>query len=364
LGFCALGVKAPLTVEQIKNDPDLVADDATSFDEEIARTSDRKQRTGLILDRINPETEGGEPVRRLLMFLFPRLKDDQISRRYDRAYNPMSISRMRPLLTTLRLGLTPGFYSRREITDLFSKEPPDISAFLRDSHEHDRLSFFLLKLGDLSSELGHLNQRKFWRGVSKFLRKPNQEYIPSYSPMYGVIQKFSVIFLCLDRQEAHDLYHDLLSRGDVELTSSLMRSHIFHHGLFGQRQSDRDSIFLDASEAEALATATCAKYRNQHLSGRFLWGLWEWNSVYTMLDTGAWDEDCRARLKYFLVEPEAVDALTLMLFGGAFFTGRDTLSKMIDLDYYLARVDQRLSEGNLDASVRAALEKAKDPPFG
>ena len=36
---------------------------------------------------------------------------------------------------------------------------------------------------------------------------------------------------------------------------------------------------------------------------------------------------------------------------------------MINLDYYLERVDKRLSEGNLDASVRVALEKAKDPPF-
>jgi energy-coupling factor transporter ATP-binding protein EcfA2 len=363
-GFCALGVKAPLTVEQIKNDPDLVADDPTSFDEAIARTSDPKQRISQILDRINPETEGGEPARRLLMFLFPRLKDDQISRRYDRDYNPMSISRMRPLLTTLRLGLTPGFYSRTEITDLFSKEPPDISTFLRESHEQGRLGFFLLKLGDLRHELSGLYQHEFWRGVSEFLRKPDQEYIASYSSMREFAQEFGIIFLNLSRQEAHDVYLELVAQRDVELTSVLMRSHIFHHGLFGHRQSGRDRIFLDHSETEALAIEISAKYRNQHLSGRFLWGLWEWNSVYTMLDTGAWDEECGARLKEFLAEPRAVDALTLMLFGGAFFTGRDTLSKMINLDYYLERVDKRLSEGNLDASVRVALEKAKDPPFG
>ena len=42
LGFCALLVKAPLTVEQIKRDPDAVVDDPTSVEEFVARASDRQ----------------------------------------------------------------------------------------------------------------------------------------------------------------------------------------------------------------------------------------------------------------------------------------------------------------------------------
>jgi hypothetical protein len=340
-----------------------VADDPTSFNEAIARASDPKQRTTLILDKINPENEGGEPLRRLLVFLFPRLTDDPISRRYDRNYNPMSISRMRPLLTTLRLGLTPGFHSREEIAGLFSKETTAILGFLCESHEQDRLGFFILKLGDLRRELSGLNQREFWHGVSRFLKKQDQEYISAYSPMREYVQEFAAIFLTLAEREAHDVYLDLLGRGDIELTSSLMRSHIFHHGLFGHNRSDRDHIFLEPSEAEAIAVEVATKHREQHLSGRFLWGLWEWNSVYTMLDTGAWDEQCRSRLTEFLVDTRAVDALSLMLFGSAFFTGRQTVSRMVDLDYYLERIDHRLNEADLEPSVRVALEKAKNPPF-
>jgi hypothetical protein len=68
--------------------------------------------------------------------------------------------------------------------------------------------------------------------------------------------------------------------------------------------------------------------------------------------------------KEFMGNPKAVDALTLMLFGGAFFTARETISKMVDVDYYLECVNTRLAESHLHESVRVALEKAKNPPFG
>jgi hypothetical protein len=234
---------------------------------------------------------------------------------------------------------------------------------LQASREQDRLGFFILKLGDLRHELRDLDQKKFWHGVRQFLKKPDEGYISSYSPMRDFAQEFSVIFPSLARQEAHELYLDLLAQEDVELTSPLIRSHIFHHGLFGHPQSDRESIFLDRAETEAIAVEVSAQYREKHLSGRFLWGLWEWNSVYTMLDTGAWDEHCRTHLTEFLEDPRAVDAFSLMLFGGAYFTGRDAISRMVELDCYLKQVDRRLEEPGLCPSVRVALEKAKNPRF-
>ena len=42
MGYSGLLVKAPLTVEQIKRDPDAVVDDPTSVDEVVARASEPK----------------------------------------------------------------------------------------------------------------------------------------------------------------------------------------------------------------------------------------------------------------------------------------------------------------------------------
>jgi hypothetical protein len=84
-----------------------------------------------------------------------------------------------------------------------------------------------------------------------------------------------------------------------------------------------------------------------------------------MIDTGVWDDDCRARVQDFLTDdPRAIDALTLMFYGDGYTTGRDAISKIVDLEEYLKLVDQRLAAGNLDEPVRLSLEKAKNPVFG
>jgi hypothetical protein len=50
--------------------------------------------------------------------------------------------------------------------------------------------------------------------------------------------------------------------------------------------------------------------------------------------------------------------------GNGITTGRDTISKIVDLDEYLALVEGRLATGGMHESIRLALEKAKDSPFG
>jgi hypothetical protein len=362
MGYCALLVKAPLTVEQIKLDPDAVVDDPTSVDEMVARGSEREKGMEAVLGRINPGAEGGVEVQRLLRFLFPRLSGDRVERRYGHR-DPSSIFKFRPLLTTLRLDLVPGFFSREDILETFSRSPYEISAFLRESYEENRIGNFVAKLGDMSADLPGVDQQSFWGGVSLFLKKPDSEFLSAYSPMHEIIRMFAVTFVKITGKAAHALFLDLLGENEVELTGSLMRSHLFHYGLFGHRRSDRE-VFLEGMEAEVIARDVSTKHREQHLGGRFLWSLWDSIPVFTMLDTGAWDDACRGRLKEFLVDPKAVDALTLMFFGNGYTTGREALSRIVDLDKYLGAVDQRLSTGDAHESVRMALEKAKDPVFG
>jgi hypothetical protein len=78
-----------------------------------------------------------------------------------------------------------------------------------------------------------------------------------------------------------------------------------------------------------------------------------------MLDTGIWDDPCRDALDRDLAEDCAVDAFTLMLFGGPYTNGSETVGKMCSYDPYIARVDARLTAGDLHETVRVAMEKAK-----
>ena len=83
-----------------------------------------------------------------------------------------------------------------------------------------------------------------------------------------------------------------------------------------------------------------------------------------MINAGIWDDACRARLTAFVIDPKAVDALTLMFFGAYITTSREMIAKFFDVDTYLGLVDQRLGATDLDESVRSAMEKAKNPMFG
>ena len=83
-----------------------------------------------------------------------------------------------------------------------------------------------------------------------------------------------------------------------------------------------------------------------------------------MVDAGTWNDACRHRLeKFFVEDPRAVDAFTMLLFGATYGTGRDFLQRVIDLDWYLDQIDQRLAAGDMHESVRVALEKVKHPAF-
>jgi len=259
---------------------------------------------------------------------------------------------MRPLLTTLRLDLVPGFYSREEIVKTFSRSPDDLAAFLRESYQQNRIGNFLAKLGDMSADLRGMDQQSFWPGVGWFLRKPDSEFLSAYSPMHEIVRLFAVTFFQITGKAARALFLDLLTENEVELTGSLMRSHLFHYGLFGHTRSDRQ-VFLEAEEAEAIARDVSEKHRQQHLEGRFLWSLWDSIPVFTMLDTGEWDNACRIRVKEFLTDPKAVDALTLLFYGEGYGTGRETISKLVDLDEYLGLVDQRRGASDMHESVRA-----------
>jgi len=361
LGYCALLVKAPLTVEQIKRDPDAVVDDPTSLDEMVERASDRKAGVEAILERVNPEHEGGFEVRRLLGFLFPRLCDDGIGYRPHDRY-PTSICKMRPLLTTLRLGHVRGFYSHDEVLRAVSLSPGGVATFLHEAYAENRIGNFLIKLEDMREDVSRVDQQSFWGGVGQFLKKPDSKFLSEYSPMHEIVRQFAVTFLKITGKQTRTLFLALLAQNEIEVTGILMRSHLYHYGLFGCRRSDRD-VFLQGAEAETIARDISTEHRKQHLAGRFLWRLWQPIPVFTMVDTRVWDDACRARLREFLVDPLAVDALTLLLFGGG-FTPREQVSRILDLDEYLGLVERRLGASDMHESVRTALEKAKDPVFG
>ena len=156
-----------------------------------------------------------------------------------------------------------------------------------------RLDNFLAKLVDTSADLATTPQQEFWHGVADFLRKLDDQFLTAACPMYQMVIAFASAFFAIAGKEAETLHLDLIARDEVELTAALMRSHLFHYGLFGHNASEQREAFLERTDVERIAREMAVKHREQHLAGRFLWSLWDFNPVYTMVDTGVWDDACR-----------------------------------------------------------------------
>src|SRR5690349_7013124 len=114
--------------------------------------------------------------------------------------------------------------------------------------------------------------------------------------MDRIVYRCADCFCKIAGERARSLFLDLQARGEIELTAWLLRTHLFHYGLFGNRSVAQSFIFLEKNETEQIALDTAKKHRGQHVGGRLLWGLWDMNPVHTMLNTGVWDEACRDRV--------------------------------------------------------------------
>jgi len=139
--------------------------------------------------------------------------------------------------------------------------------------------------------------------------------------------------------------------------------HIFVHGLFGREKRRDEGAFLTLDQTEAYARDMSSALRLKHLAGELIPCRWELQPVYTMLDTGIWDDPCRKQLDEALADDRAVDGFTLMLYGSHFSTGKAVVEKMCSYDTYIERVRACLASptiNEVDQSVQVALRMAKD----
>lgn len=362
VAYCALLIKAPATIDKLRADPEMIVEDTPSIRAATRRIEWNKKSCDDRMTSFVPKSEDKEGARHLMAYLFPAFQD----RRTDREYADALCLR-RSLLTVLRLGLIPGALPRADIEALMKESPADVTAQLRAAYENDTLVGLIDRLDDLYADFENGDALSFWSGVGAFLRKDDPSWMASYAPMHEVVRAFAQVLSNSVRRRpelrasAGRIFSLLKDEDEIELTSHLLRDHAFVYGLFGCRQSGGDKWFLTVEQTETATTELCAIWREMHLEGNLLPYLWDLHPVYMMVDTGSWDEECRAALDSTLSDDRALDGFTLMLYGAHYTTGRETVEKMCSYDAYSARVNERLSSHsikNAHETLRVALHKA------
>jgi hypothetical protein len=363
LAYSALLTKAPETAERMRRTPGLYIGNPMSS-RELRQYLDRSERSAE--DRLSELIAPSENIagtRELLKYIFPGL-DGQSSGEVSYVD---ALCQRRPLLTTLRLGLLPGAFSRDDVKSIMSFPPVDVCRRLQEAENNDNLTQLVDRIDDLYAELATTNCVTFWQGVSEYTKKNDCEWMKSYQPMHEVIRSFTGILEQYARRErglrhnASEIFDNLYSSGESELTAQWLRHHIHAFGLFGNEARGGEDWFLEPTKVETLATEIARNRYEEHLSGKLIPCHWNLDSVYIMLDTGTWDNACKDSLYSALADDRAIDGFTLMLFGANYAAGSSTIEKICGYDRYIERVKKRLDSTNqvaLDESVQIALKKA------
>lgn len=360
LAYTTLLLKAPLTTEKMRADPSLFLGDplTPSAVRHFSNLSKKtpEERAGELV----APTEHSPDVIRLVGFIFPYLAAS-----HDRQpEHAESLAGRRPLLTTLRLGLIPGSFPRSVVEELVRKPRGEVFRTISEAHENNKLPGLIDRLDDLYPNVSDIDHQSLWGGISDFLHKPDCEWMTSYQPMHELARQFAGVLERSVRGNeamksiARDIFFKLSKEDESELTPMWLRSHFFIYGLFGAKPRGGDDWFFVAPEIKQIALERCAVWRTDHLQGKLIPCRWDLQPVYSLLDTGIWDGQCRDRLENDLLDDRALDGFTLMLYGGAYTTDSTTVAKMCSYEMFKNRVTERLQQPDLHETVRIAMNKA------
>jgi KAP family P-loop domain len=361
LGFSALLVKSPATVEKIRADPEGFTDRRWSsplFEE--AENSPQK-----MFDRLVPKEEQRTGTKELLGFLFPFLSED-VEQSAAREHTD-ALSERASLLTVLRLNLLPGRFSREDVRRIFDIKAEEVEARLDELNQSGALAAFMDRINELYVDLYSTDRLKFWQGVGRFLAKPDCEWMTCYQPWGQTVRRFAAILEAAVRRsadirsEAIVIFSTLRDNGEMELTPRWARNHMFAHGLFGCEKRDDYGWFFDAEKAKSMLVDMARRWRKDHLSGKFLPCHWSVDAAFVMIDTDAWTRACRSALDQVLEDDRALDGFTLLLFGGSFTTDQSSIKKLCSYESYIERARRRLQSVGADGThetVGFALKKA------
>jgi len=358
LVYCVLLVKAPASVDLLRKNYQIIVQGQIS---EVSST----KRLALDQDKLNQrlayllQNRSDDNLAQLLGLVFPFASENPRNN-FD---HQDSISTRRPLLTVLRLALPSSTLPRKEIESII-RQGPELEGSLRRIYDGGQFDDFFDRFSAIYLSSEDLDELQFWIAVSNFLRKPNLSWMDRYNPMHDVVRNFSDLFEAKVKkaagfeENAKMIFRHFAEMNERELMPALLRTHIFTHRMFGHQDGSASPAFMSLEETTRFVRTLGPLWRTEHLNGQLLQSGWGLQPVYTMIDSGDWDVDCKKLLQVWMTDDIIVDAIGLFLFGAYYSTGRDIIDAFCGFDFLLRRSKERLSSPRqMHDSVRVSLKK-------
>lgn len=159
---------------------------------------------------------------------------------------------------------------------MFTKTPAEIATGLRQAYDNDTIATLIDRFDEIYSESPSIDHVNLWQGIAAFAKKPDCEWIRSYSPMHEVVQNLAeVLERCVLRNPsfqttATTIFTNLRNQDEDELTAHWLRRQIFLHGLFGRDSRGDNAPILTAAQTDAVAKDMSHNWRTQLLAGKLI----------------------------------------------------------------------------------------------
>ncbi len=359
LAFAALQTKYPSLLTKIRSTPDLFVEDpldATAyFAREALSKLDGKDRWK---DIFKPE-EVTAASEKLLEWLFPGIAENSSGN--ERLSDPRALCSRRALLTALRMGIVPGFYSRATIISLVENTSDGISEFLSGAAKQGRLDRLLPQLNEIApTQPAHVLVR-FWSSVIEYLQPKLDSWQAPFAMEHRLIQDFEAAFrrCVLKNSEFADIARRVMRKpvqeGQTALVAHIIWDLFFTYGLFGRDKRSTRFAFLSSDEVQTAGLQLGKEYRKRHLAYNWAATLGDMLPIYVIRATGNWDDACKRQLADLLSDETALDGFVFAMFGdsrGAEFT---TIEDMVGVEFLSRAI---LSRGESFGERKTLLEAA------
>jgi hypothetical protein len=133
---------------------------------------------------------------------------------------------------------------------------------------------------------------------------------------------------------------------DPHILPIWLQRHALAFGLFDlpKREYRQETLFLDLDTLRKWLEEQAAWVREAFCEGDLLFELHHALVLDQLAYVGGWDARCRDRLEQLISQPDGIDQLALLLFGGNFMTDRKQVALLIDPERFTARARERLHE--------------------
>jgi hypothetical protein len=191
----------------------------------------------------------------------------------------------------------------------------------------------------------------FWPAAAQLCRRSRATWEPRYSPFRGQTEAIAKLANARLRKRPNErekfaaLAGTLGALRDPHILPFWFQWHALGFGLYGlPTREDRASLtFLNQAELGDALKKQADWVVREFCDGDLLFELHHGLVLHQLLYADRWDERCRQKMEFLLMQQDGLDQFALLFFGGHFLTEQSVLRRFIDFELYSSLASERIS---------------------